>query len=183
MIVETTEIWANRLIVKESKAYRHIVRRSTAAESYGRVGRNSGISGPSVALNRRDKLCGDRIVTWYKTPGVGVALSRLARVGETRLTEIDELFYGERRGVELRVEVQHLADVVQTVSRELHPGGGVSFTSHIKTRRDQCWVRRACRAGGSVTRARSVAVPAARCPWRTLAKGGRKARRSCVFPR
>lgn len=36
------------------------------------------------------------------------------------LTEIDELFYRERRGVELRVEVQHLADVAQAVPCELH---------------------------------------------------------------
>ena len=41
------------------------------------------------------------------------------RVGRG-LTEIDELFYREWRGVELRVEVQHLGDVAETVSCELH---------------------------------------------------------------
>lgn len=38
------------------------------------------------------------------------------------LTEIDELFYRERRRVELGIEVQHLGHGAQTPPRELHFG-------------------------------------------------------------
>ena len=48
-----------------------------------------------------------------------VTFANKARARRT-LTEIDELFYRKRRGVELRVKVQHLADVAETLLRELH---------------------------------------------------------------
>lgn len=41
---------------------------------------------------------------------------------KTKLTEIDELFDGERRGIKLRIKVQHFADIFEHQSRQPHLG-------------------------------------------------------------
>lgn len=80
-----------------------------------------------------------------RTPSVGIYKSRQYKTrrdarltvrgertrrmqDEEELTEIDELFYRERRRVELRVKVQHLANVAQTVPCELHLASPCCYT-------------------------------------------------------
>lgn len=53
---------------------------------------------------------------------------------EEVLTEIDELLYRERRRVELRIKVQHLADVAETVPGELHLASPYCYTLNSRSK-------------------------------------------------
>lgn len=102
------------------KVYWHIARSIVAAASAGtrasqpRQSRLIDVTSDAATGSQRDVK---REATRQNRQ---TALHVSPRVGQ-ELTEIDELFYRERRGVELRVEVQHLGDVAQAVSCELHP--------------------------------------------------------------